>query len=586
MMTKTHTFTFALLMLLAMGFVPAATAQEAVPDWPDHYDPFTLLTYQLEMTEADWDTIRYDLTFDIEVPALFWAEDETPIPINVRRKSADSFPLNDPANPEKVSLKLDLNDFTGEAWHGLNKLSLENGDDNNVVTEGMSWYLHRLAQDDANFDYTSGLASWITLYITLTGRVDGDGNPLPDLTFYNGVFVNVEHRDKQWLKNHLLWQGGDNTWLYKYSDPYEPAIKVGPEDELGNPVDSPAYDTLFFKPFQRCTQPCALQPATETEFANTLTASINMEGMLTFAAVSAFHVSPDDLFSKGKNFFFVDYTQPPAHSPDLAPLREYVEWDLDAAYAGMDYEADIYNVGDGSGQYENWIIDNEIFNEQYTQIMQDLIADDGLPEATGPLNEAAINGALTAFEALLGDALDADPYNMLGDPVPEYFEDFRTWHSNRIANVQTQLPLAVLLASFSASAQANHVLVSWATVSEVDNAGFNVYRGLSAGAPETLLGFVPSAVPGSAQGAGYSYADLDIADGQTYWYWLEDVDTSGATGLHGPVSVTYLAPTAVTLSDLTAGGQPPENLNWLLPVALALAAAGAAFAWHRRVAAN
>ncbi|MEA3336028.1 MAG: SdrD B-like domain-containing protein [Chloroflexota bacterium] len=146
----------------------------------------------------------------------------------------------------------------------------------------------------------------------------------------------------------------------------------------------------------------------------------------------------------------------------------------------------------------------------------------------------------------------------------------------------TDTPLAVLLADFAAATQANHVLVSWATVSELNNAGFNIYRSLSAGAPETLLNYVPSQAPNSAQGADYSYADLDVADGQTYWYWLEDVDTSGATSLHGPVSVTFMAPTAVTLSDLSANDQP-ESLNWLLLAAMALAAVVAGFAWRRRI---
>ncbi|MEA3336025.1 MAG: CotH kinase family protein, partial [Chloroflexota bacterium] len=264
-------------------------------------------------------------------------------------------------------------------------------------------------------------ASWITLYITLTGRVDGDGNPLPDLTFYNGVFVNVEHRDKQWLENHGLWLDGQ-TWLYKYSDPYSPDIKEGPDG------DSPAYQALLFKPFQECKKPrdCNTQP-TGQDFVDTLNQWINMEGMLAFAATSAFHISPDDLFSKGKNFYFVDYSQ------TVDTPREYIEWDLDAAYQGMDYTADIYDVGARKfGVYEDWIVDDGTFKAEYTEIMQRLL--------DGPLNETDINDALSDFEALLGDALAADPHNALGDPVPEYFSDFRTWHSNRIASVLSQLP--------------------------------------------------------------------------------------------------------------------------------------------------
>ncbi len=40
---------------------------------------------------------------------------------------------------------MDINEYVdGQTWHDLKKLSLENGDDQDVVTEGLSWYVHRL----------------------------------------------------------------------------------------------------------------------------------------------------------------------------------------------------------------------------------------------------------------------------------------------------------------------------------------------------------------------------------------------------------------------------------------------------------
>ena len=99
-------------------------------------------------------------------------------------------------------------------------------------------------------------------------------------------------------------------------------------------------------------------------------------------------------------------------------------------------------------------------------------------------------------------------------------------------------PLAVTLASFAAQGQADRVVVSWETLSEANNAGFNVYRADNAAGPQTLLAYVPSQAPGSTQGFAYSYDDLAVQPGQTYWYWLEDVSLSGATTLHGPVSAT------------------------------------------------
>ena len=143
-------------------------------------------------------------------------------------------------------------------------------------------------------------------------------------------------------------------------------------------------------------------------------------------------------------------------------------------------------------------------------------------------------------------------------------------------------PTGVTLASFEATAQADHVLVTWETVSELNNAGFNLYRTETADPPSAadLLTFVPSQGPGSAQGFSYSYEDYSVAPGQTYWYWLEDVDFNGATTMHAPVSVVFGSPTAVLVSGLEASSSTaPSALPMLLA---ALLAVGSAFAWRRR----
>ncbi|MFZ2362348.1 MAG: hypothetical protein WA040_23615, partial [Anaerolineae bacterium] len=126
-----------------------------------------------------------------------------------------------------------------------------------------------------------------------------------------------------------------------------------------------------------------------------------------------------------------------------------------------------------------------------------------------------------------------------------------TWRIDNVL-IEDSGFLAVTLASFNAEAQADRVAVDWQTVSETGNAGFNLYRSTDPAGPQALLGYVPSQGPGSSQGFAYSFEDLDVQAGQTYWYWLEDVSLSGATTLHGPVSATVQAPTAVTLSSVSA----------------------------------
>jgi hypothetical protein len=152
------------------------------------------------------------------------------------------------------------------------------------------------------------------------------------------------------------------------------------------------------------------------------------------------------------------------------------------------------------------------------------------------------------------------------------------------------VPLSVTLNYFSAAAAyPTHILVEWESISELNNAGFNLYRTGSADnqpAPADLLAYLPSQAPGSTTGATYGFQDSDVVAGQTYWYWLEDVDLSGATALHGPISVSFEAPTAVALVEMQAdgAGAVPAVSRALLALATAVALGGV-FA-RRRISAG
>lgn len=145
-------------------------------------------------------------------------------------------------------------------------------------------------------------------------------------------------------------------------------------------------------------------------------------------------------------------------------------------------------------------------------------------------------------------------------------------------------PLAVTLASFEATGQTDRVVLTWETVSELQNAGFNLYRSANDYEVGERINaeLIPSQAPGSAQGFAYQFNDLDVTPGQTYWYTLEDVALAGGTALHGPVSATVLTPTAVTLSDMRAASATSPSLL----IALAAAALGitvfGAFALRQR----
>ena len=122
-------------------------------------------------------------------------------------------------------------------------------------------------------------------------------------------------------------------------------------------------------------------------------------------------------------------------------------------------------------------------------------------------------------------------------------------------SVTPAAPAAVTLAEFYAEQVADYVLLTWETNSELNNRGFNLYRGTSSAGPDRQLNetLIPSQSQGNPGGFIYTWEDhVDLAPGTTYFYWVEDVDIAGVATRHGPVSVDYTAPAAVTLSSLEA----------------------------------
>ena len=81
--------------------------------------------------------------------------------------------------------------------------------------------------------------------------------------------------------------------------------------------------------------------------------------------------------------------------------------------------------------------------------------------------------------------------------------------------------------------------MKWFTESEIENLGFNIYRSTKYNDQLSIIN--DQLIPGagnSSQRHEYEYADKELTNGITYWYKLEDVDYSGNTELHGPVSAT------------------------------------------------
>jgi hypothetical protein len=100
-------------------------------------------------------------------------------------------------------------------------------------------------------------------------------------------------------------------------------------------------------------------------------------------------------------------------------------------------------------------------------------------------------------------------------------------------------PTSVELVSFDARGVDCGVELAWETGSELDNLGFHLYRSESSTGPFDRI--TPSPIPGlgsSPAGARYSFHDTGLTNGVAYYYQLEDIETTGASELHGPVEAT------------------------------------------------
>jgi hypothetical protein len=101
----------------------------------------------------------------------------------------------------------------------------------------------------------------------------------------------------------------------------------------------------------------------------------------------------------------------------------------------------------------------------------------------------------------------------------------------------TELQTAVSLVSFNAKVNGDgSVTLAWETASEVDNAGFNIYRSKRIdGTDKKVNGKLIPAQGNGAFGASYSFEDTPGSG--TFYYKLEDVDSNGVRTMHGPVKV-------------------------------------------------
>jgi hypothetical protein len=119
----------------------------------------------------------------------------------------------------------------------------------------------------------------------------------------------------------------------------------------------------------------------------------------------------------------------------------------------------------------------------------------------------------------------------------KYYEG--VYYENYVRCVRTVNPTLIELSSFTASPKINKVVLQWSTESEVDNAGFNLYRAESEKGNYIKINDSLAIAKGSpSQGASYEFIDDNLQNRKTYYYKLEDLALNGKSTMHGPVSAT------------------------------------------------
>ena len=105
------------------------------------------------------------------------------------------------------------------------------------------------------------------------------------------------------------------------------------------------------------------------------------------------------------------------------------------------------------------------------------------------------------------------------------------------------LSLPVELSLFTATTSSDNVILTWRTETEVDNAGFSIYRSeRTAGEDASSSGnYTEIAFVEGARNAGmptdYQFTDKKAEPGKTYFYYLEDIDIAGEKNKSGIIKV-------------------------------------------------
>ena len=159
----------------------------------------------------------------------------------------------------------------------------------------------------------------------------------------------------------------------------------------------------------------------------------------------------------------------------------------------------------------------------------------------------AWNDSAVTSTSAYGNSL---PYTINSDfDSHDFGLDFRAPNSWRMHGGVIEVPVELI--AFTASDEGGQVRLHWATASETDNLGFNLYRKVARDSTRSRLNdrLIDGAM--NAQTLhDYEYRDHLVQENQQYFYWLSDVSAKGLEIMHGPISVlTGTLPDAYALQQ-------------------------------------
>jgi hypothetical protein len=115
--------------------------------------------------------------------------------------------------------------------------------------------------------------------------------------------------------------------------------------------------------------------------------------------------------------------------------------------------------------------------------------------------------------------------------------------------IKTRIIVLFLVLLTACAASPTRIILEWTTATEINTAGFNIYRGDSQAGPFAQVNaqLIPASTD-AVLGGKYKFEDTTVKPGQTYYYQLEDVEFGGKTERHGPIVIT--APSTFGITEI------------------------------------